>query len=99
MAGSLRGNCGYLYPGADTTVKLMICRLAISEHLVPSTEVIRQLAEEKATAEDQDAFAQLLGNALTHLHEGSVTRYRLRYAEFLAWQPVRDGFEGAGSAG
>ncbi|HUE91570.1 hypothetical protein [Pseudomonas sp.] len=80
-------------------MKFTICRVAISEHLVPSTKVIRQLAEEKATAEDQGAFAQLLGNALTHLHEGSVARYRLRHSEFLAWQPVRDGAEGAGSAG
>jgi hypothetical protein len=71
----------------------------VKQRLAPSAEVIRQLAEEKATADDQDAFAQLLGNALSHLHEGSVARYRLRYAEFLAWQPVRDGAEGAGSAG
>ncbi|MDX1724432.1 MAG: hypothetical protein R3355_15145 [Pseudomonas sp.] len=71
----------------------------VKQRLAPSAEVIRQLAEEKATAEDQEAFAQLLSNALKHLHEGSVARYRLRHSEFLAWQPVRGGVDGGGSAG
>lgn len=80
----------------NRTALIEAVQWVVKQRLAPSAEVIRQLAEEKATTEDQDAFAQLLGNALTHLHEGSVARYRLRYAEFLAWQPVRDGVEGAG---
>ncbi len=63
----------------------------VKQRLAPSAELIRQLAQEKAAPEDQDAFAQLLSNALKYLHEGSVARYRLRHSEFLAWQPVRDG--------
>nr|WP_298166147.1 Fic family protein [uncultured Pseudomonas sp.] len=63
----------------------------VKQRLAPSAELIRQLAKEKAVPEDQEAFAQLLSNALKYLHEGSVARYRLRHSELLAWQPVRDG--------
>lgn len=63
----------------------------VKQRLAPSAELIKQLAQEKAAPEDQDAFAQLLSNALKYLHEGSVTRYRLRHSEFLSWQPIRDG--------
>ncbi|OEC34541.1 Fic/DOC family protein [Pseudomonas cuatrocienegasensis] len=68
----------------------------VKQRLAPSAEVIRQLAQDKAAAEDRDAFAQLLSNALKHLHEGSVARYRLRHSEFLVWQPIRDRVEVGG---
>lgn len=69
----------------------------VKQRLAPSAVLIRQLAQEKAANEDQDAFAQLLSNALKHLHEGSVARYRLRYSEFLVWQAIRDALD-VGSA-
>ncbi len=29
-------------------------------------------------------------DAIEHLHEGSVARYRLKLSEFQAWQQARD---------
>jgi len=56
----------------------------------PTQETIARLATELAPAADRDAFTQLLTDALKQLHEGSVSRYRLKRSEFLAWQPIRD---------
>ncbi len=54
--------------------------------LAPSPQTLAQLAVGLASVADQAAFAQLLADALRHLHEGSVARYRLKRSEFLAWQ-------------
>ena len=55
----------------------------------PTPETIAQLAARLASAADQQAFAQLLTDALRQLHEGSVVRWRLKRSEFLAWQARR----------
>ncbi len=52
----------------------------------PVPSVLEKLAVQYAPPQDQAAFADMLGDALSHLHEGSIVRYRLRRAEFLAWQ-------------
>ncbi|MDP3708065.1 MAG: hypothetical protein Q8R56_08235 [Polaromonas sp.] len=49
-----------------------------------------RLATEFASATDQNAFAQLLNDALQQLHEGSVARHRLKRSDFLAWQAIRN---------
>lgn len=56
----------------------------------PSPELIAELAGGYVAAAERDAFASMLKEALKHLHEGSVARYRLKRSEFLAWQPLRD---------
>jgi len=56
----------------------------------PSRETIARLATEFASATDQNAFVQLLNDALQQLHEGSVARYRLKRSDFLAWQAIRN---------
>jgi hypothetical protein len=56
----------------------------------PSREAIVWLATEFASATDQNAFAQLLNDALQQLHEGSVARYRLKRSDFLTWQAIRN---------
>lgn len=52
----------------------------------PVPSVLEKLAVQYAPPQDQAVFADMLGDALSHLHEGSIVRYRLRRAEFLAWQ-------------
>lgn len=47
---------------------------------------LRRLAKQWAAPADQAAFAQMVKDAIDHLHEGSVARYRLRRAEFVAWK-------------
>jgi hypothetical protein len=42
--------------------------------------------------EDLDQVVELALDDLRNLHEGNVTRYRLRLSEYRAWQPMqRDG--------
>ncbi|CAM3452749.1 Fic family protein [Polaromonas hydrogenivorans] len=55
----------------------------------PDPQTVAQLAAKLASAADQQAFAQLLTDALRQLHEGSVVRWRLKRSEFLAWQACR----------
>ncbi len=55
----------------------------------PSPEAIASIAQDLATDADQAAFRGMLTEALQHLHEGSVARYRLRRSEYIAWQHAR----------
>ncbi|CAM5785585.1 Fic family protein [Castellaniella caeni] len=52
----------------------------------PVAPLLESLAVRYADAADRAIFVGLLGEALRHLHEGSVARYRLRRAEYLAWR-------------
>jgi hypothetical protein len=61
----------------------------------PSPEVLAPVvARMQVLAADQDAFTQMLAEALHQLHEGSVARYRLRRSEYLAWQLACSGERG-----
>jgi len=51
----------------------------------PSPVTIADVAQDLATQADQAAFRVMLTDALQHLHEGSVARYRLRRSEYIAW--------------
>ena len=55
----------------------------------PSSENIQRLVKELALAKDREAFRKMLLDALQHLHEGSVARYRLKLSEFQVWEPIR----------
>lgn len=59
------------------------------QSLIPLPQAIAQWADQCAAPADQPVFAQMLTEALAHLHEGSVARYRLRRSEFLAWTARR----------
>lgn len=54
----------------------------------PAPEVIAAVASELVPGADQSAFRDMLAGALEQLHEGSITRYRLRRSEYAAWQQV-----------
>ena len=52
----------------------------------PQPAVLAKLARQAADAADREVFKQMLTDALQQLHEGNIARYRLRRAEYLAWQ-------------
>lgn len=62
---------------------------SIVKNLQPITDVVLNTeADMHATPNDHTVFVQMLADALTNLHEGSVARYRLRRSEFLTWQDM-----------
>ena len=62
----------------------------VKGQLRPHPDVITQLARDAVMEADRDAFVQMLADALSQLHEGSIARYRLRRSEYLAWQQAND---------
>jgi len=58
----------------------------VKGQLRPQPDVIAQLARDVVNEANRDAFIQMLTDALSQLHEGSLARYRLRRSEYIAWQ-------------
>lgn len=58
----------------------------VKGHMHPKTPAIAAVARNAVPQGDGEAFSQMLADALAHLHEGSIARYRLRRSEYLAWQ-------------
>ncbi len=57
---------------------------------IPSARNIQQVTIELVQKHDRKVFGKMLQDALQHLHEGSVARYRLKLSEFQEWEPIRD---------
>lgn len=57
----------------------------------PGKATVRKLAEPLVSAEDLDRVVALVLEDLRNLHEGNVTRYRLRLSEYRSWQPLQHG--------
>jgi hypothetical protein len=57
--------------------------------LLPTAQNIRDLTDELVSEDDGQAFSKLVLEAIEHLHEGSVARYRLKLSEFQSWQRIR----------
>jgi hypothetical protein len=57
----------------------------------PGNATVRKLAEPLVSAEDLDRVVVLALEDLRNLHEGNVTRYRLRLSEYRSWQPLQHG--------
>lgn len=57
----------------------------------PRKATVRKLAEPLVPAEDLERIVALALEDLRNLHEGNVTRYRLRLSEYRSWQPLRHG--------
>lgn len=55
----------------------------------PSETAVRRLAASLVPAEDLERVIALALEDLANLHEGSVTRYRLRLSEYRDWRPVQ----------
>jgi fido (protein-threonine AMPylation protein) len=47
---------------------------------------VQQHAVENIKPEDQNRFIEAVDNQLLSLHEGSISRYRLRLSEYQSWQ-------------
>jgi hypothetical protein len=58
---------------------------------IPSDCAVRKLAQSLVPAEDRNRVVELALEDLHHLHEGNVTRYRLRLSEFQVWQAMQRG--------
>jgi hypothetical protein len=55
----------------------------------PDAGAIRAVAATLVPPEDLDRVVDLALDDLHDLHEGNVTRYRLRLSEYRAWQPMQ----------
>lgn len=56
---------------------------------VPGAEAVRNLAASLVPSEYLDRVVALALDDLHNLHEGNVTRYRLRLSEYRAWRPMQ----------
>jgi hypothetical protein len=57
--------------------------------LLPTAQNIRDLTDELVPENDGQAFSKLVLEAIEHLHEGSVARYRLKLSEFQGWRQIQ----------
>jgi hypothetical protein len=57
----------------------------------PDEAAVRAVAVTLALREDLDRVVELALDDLRNLHEGNVSRYRLRLPEYRAWQPMQQG--------
>jgi len=51
-----------------------------------SMDTVKELADDLVPEEDREAFTNMFMDALHHLHEGNVARYRLKLSEFQEWK-------------
>jgi len=56
---------------------------------VPDVDAVRSVVATLVPPEDMDRVVDLALDDLRDLHEGNVTRYRLRLSEYRAWQPMQ----------
>jgi hypothetical protein len=61
-------------------------QMVVKGQLRSEPELLAKVALSVVNGVDGAAFIQMLTNALSHLHEGNIARYRLRRSEYLAWQ-------------
>lgn len=55
----------------------------------PSADAVRVVVATLVPRENLDQITELALVDLRNLHEGNVSRYRLRLSEYRAWQPVQ----------
>ncbi|MBU0752271.1 MAG: Fic family protein [Gammaproteobacteria bacterium] len=55
----------------------------------PGEASVRTVAASLVPPDDLDQVVELALDDLRNLHEGNVTRYRLRLSEYRAWQPMQ----------
>lgn len=57
----------------------------------PGADAVRSVAAPLVPREDLEPITELALIDLRNLHEGNVSRYRLRLSEYRAWQPMQQG--------
>ncbi len=55
----------------------------------PSVAAVREVAKSLVPDKDLDRVVEMAVGDLAHLHEGNVSRYRLRLSEYRAWQALK----------
>jgi hypothetical protein len=55
----------------------------------PGEAAVRSTATNLVPSEDLDRIVELVLDDLRNLHEGNVSRYRLRLSEYRAWKPLQ----------
>lgn len=55
----------------------------------PDEAAVRAIVAGLVPPQDLARVVELAMDDLTHLHEGNVTRYRLRLSEYRAWKPIQ----------
>ncbi|MHB8741976.1 MAG: Fic family protein [Sulfuricaulis sp.] len=55
----------------------------------PSEAAVREVAKTLVPNKNLDRVVELAIEDLKHLHEGNVSRYRLRLSEYRTWQPLQ----------
>jgi len=59
----------------------------------PGTKPVRDVAATLVPREDLQQITELALADLRNLHEGNVSRYRLRLSEYRAWQPMQQAWK------
>ena len=65
-------------------------QVIVRNRKMPSAKNIQQLTDELVPENDKKAFNKIVLDAMQHLHEGNVARYRLKLSEYKAWKTKRD---------
>jgi hypothetical protein len=82
---------------ADPNPLRIRCREALIETVrgivqglqAPSKRNVERFAKKLVPEKDRMEFINITLDALQHLHEGRVARYRLKLSEFQAWQRIK----------
>ena len=56
---------------------------------IPGADTVRAVAATLVPREDLEQITELAVADLRNLHDGNVSRYRLRLSEYRAWQPMQ----------
>ncbi len=55
---------------------------------IAAIEFIKRIAGDSVPFETRLRFIEVVETEIMYLHEGNFARYRLRYAEYIAWQNI-----------
>ena len=69
---------------------ILAVQTIIRNRKIPSALNVLRSAEGLVPENDQEVFVKMVLEALQHIHEGSVARYRLKLSDFQVWKPIRD---------
>jgi hypothetical protein len=67
----------------------MPIELCLSQGRPPGKAAVRAAVATLVPRENLEQFTELAFADLRNLHEGNVSRYRLRPTEYHAWQPMQ----------
>ena len=69
---------------------ILVVQAIVRNRKIPSAQNVMRLADELVPENDQEVFVKMVLEALQHIHEGSVAKFRLKLSDFKAWKPLRN---------